>query len=201
MQSFLQKKASSFVEIEVINPAVEYLLVNCSVMFKPEDNGGYYLNLLNNDISEFLFPATKTKDSIGGIGGKVVPNVLWSYIGNLPYIETVADVKIEQIVRKGPDDYSLGVFKRDEAIMASTPWSVLIPFKQHHIVSTISEKELKPVEIGLGQMEIGLDFILSAEKPEPEAAGANGENKNPPQPKTIQKSNTIMVIKKKNEQS
>ncbi|MCB0401165.1 MAG: baseplate J/gp47 family protein [Flavobacteriales bacterium] len=161
MEAFLQQLSSPFVSIRVINPAVEYLLANCVVEFKPEDNGGYYLNLLNQAISDFLSPISSIDNGQGGIGGSVVPTMLMSFLENLPYVETIKKLTIEHIVRNGENDYSLGVFKDGAEIKTTTPWSILSPVNQHHVVSVVSDNQPhNELEVGLGNMEIGLDLIL-----------------------------------------
>lgn len=161
MKKFLQTHSSSFAEIAVMNPKVEYLLVNCIVEFKPEDNGGYYLNLLNENISDFLSPISNINNGLGGIGGRVMPNMLVSYLENRDYVKSVKKLTIEHLVREAFNQYSLGVFKDGEEIKTTTPWSILSPVKKHNIVSVISKnKDYNLLDVGVGNMEIGLDFII-----------------------------------------
>lgn len=168
MKNFLKKHASPFANIQVINPTVEYLLVNCIVEFMPEDNGGYYINKLNEDISEFLSPLSNIGNGIGGLGGTVVPTMVVSFLENMPYIKMIEKMTIEHIVRDGRNEYSLGAFKGGEEIKTATPWSIFSPVEKHHIVSVVNENQPHNIlEVGIGNMEIGLDLILDKK----EAAG------------------------------
>lgn len=161
MKTFLQKRSTSFAAIEVMNPKVENLLANCVVEFKPEDNGGYYLNLLNENISDFLSPFTNINNGLGGIGGSVVPTMLMSFLEDLPYVKTIKKLSIEHIVREGVNEYSLGLYKDGAEIKTTTPWSILSPVKQHHIVSVMNQKQGDDsLDVGVGNMEIGLDLII-----------------------------------------
>lgn len=161
MKMFLQKHSSSFADIKVLNPKVEYLLANCVVEFKPEDNGGYYLNLLNENISDFLSPISTIDNGLGGIGGSVMPTMLMSFLENLYYVKSIKKLTIEHIVREGVNKYSLGIYKDGEEIKTTTPWSILSPVKKHHIVSVINKsKDYNLLDVGVGNMEIGLDFII-----------------------------------------
>ena len=161
MESFLRKHSSPFVDIQVLNPTIEYLLVNCNVEFMPEDNGGYYLNLLNKDISNFLSPISNINNGIGGIGGNIVPTMLLTFLENLPYIKRTEKLTIEHIVRDGLNEYKLGVHKDGEEIKANTPWSILAPVKQHHIESILNKNQSNDIlKVGIGNMQIGLDLIL-----------------------------------------
>jgi len=161
MKNFLRKHASPFVNIQVVNPMVEYLLVNCIVEFMPEDNGGYYINKLNEDISEFLSPLSNIDNGVGGVGGTVVPTMVVSYLENMPYIKMIEKLTIEHIVRDGRNEYSLDVFKGGEEIKTTTPWSIFSPVEKHHIVSIVNENQPHNIlEVGIGNMEMGLDLIL-----------------------------------------
>lgn len=158
MKTTLQKISNPFIDIQVINPTVEYLLTNCIVEFEPEDNGGYYLNLLNTNISDFLSPISSTDDSLGG---SVVPSMLISFLEELSFIKSVKKLSIEHIIQEGVNEYLLGIYKDGEKISASTPWSILSPVKKHHIVNLVNDDQPSDLlKVGIGNMEIGLDFIL-----------------------------------------
>ncbi|MBD78258.1 MAG: hypothetical protein CL840_04995 [Crocinitomicaceae bacterium] len=192
MRTFLQQHASSLIDIEVVNPSVEYLLVNCMVEFRPEDNGGYYLNKLNSDISDFLSPVSESDNGLGGIGGSVVPTMMVSFIENLPYIMTIKKLSIEHIVRKGLNQFSLGKFEQGNQIKATTPWSILSPVSQHNIISVVGNQENNTkLDLGIGHLEIGLDMIV----------GDNPDDKTKPDPKPEPQdtaNNSIFVFKHKN---
>ncbi len=161
MQQFLEKVSSPFAKIHVMNASVEYLLVNCLVKFKPEDNGGYYLTKLNDDISEYLSPISNIDQGVGGVGGSVVPTMLVSFIESLPYVLRVDDLNIEHIIRKDETHYTVDVKRGDQKIETTTPWGMLSPVDLHHIVSTESTGGV--MEVGVGNMEIGSDLIIGCE--------------------------------------
>ncbi len=161
IKNTLKGLSDPFINIRVINPEEEYLLTNCIVEFEPEDNGGYYLNLLNDSISDYLSPISGIDECSGGIGGSVVPGMLASYLENLYFVKGIKNLTIEHIVQKETNRYSLGVYKNGEIITASKPWSVLVPVTKHRIVSQINNNQTPDIlNVGIGNMEIGLDFIL-----------------------------------------
>lgn len=161
MQKFLNRISSSFIDIEVRNPGIEYLLVNCIVEFKLEENSGYYRHQLNEDISEYLSPISNMDQNIGGIGGRVVPMMVAGFVERLPYIETLEKLTIEHIIREGMNTFSLGVHEGGEEINANTPWTILVPLKEHRIITIDSGKRKPDIsKIGIGAMEIGVDLIL-----------------------------------------
>jgi len=163
MKNLLQKHSSPFIEIEVINPISEYLLVNAIVDFETDYTGGFYLNLLNEDISNFLSSISNIDDGVGGIGGRVVPTMVMNFAENLHYIKKVETLSIEHIVRRGPNDFTLDIHEGGEEIIASTPWSILAPVKQHYIQTSMTD-QLYSKDVGVGLMEIGLDLILGNEE-------------------------------------
>lgn len=165
MKTFLQKKTNPFVQIEVINPSAEWLLVNCIIEFKPEDNGGYYINQLNEDISNFLSPISNSENDIGGIGDTLIPTMVVSFVDNLPYIQSIRKLSIEHIVSLENDVFSLGIYQGDEEIKASTPWSILTPVKNHRIISVLKgQTSSNDLDVGIGNIQIGNDFILGSDK-------------------------------------
>jgi len=160
MKKFLLSKSSTLINVSVINPKVEHLLVNCSVEFLAEANGGYYLNKLNSEISEFLSPANKTENDLGGIGGKMMPIMLTGHLENLQFIHKVRELSIEHIVRKDGNNFTIGIYHGSEEIKTTTPCSVFSPVARHNINTfDFSEFEDHP---GIGSMRIGLDFVIDA---------------------------------------
>ncbi len=162
MRDYLKRLASPFITIEVINPNVEYLLVKCVINLKREDNAGYFLDLINDEISKFLSPISNIDNGMGGIGGKVIPRVVRNFIEKLDYVKSVESLSIEHIIRKRANDFSLGIYIDAQEIKATTPWSILNPVKKHHVVSSVVKNpNIKNVfNIGIANMEIGTDFIL-----------------------------------------
>jgi len=162
MSDYLKKYASSFINIQVINPIVEYVLVNCVIEFKQKSNEGYFLNHLNDEISNFLSPVSNIANGLGGIGGHLIPTIITSFINKLDYVKRVEKLSVEHIIRKRANDFSLGLFKDTEIIRATTPLSILNPVEKHHIINaTVKNESVKNIyEIGIAKMEIGSDFII-----------------------------------------
>lgn len=168
MKTFLQKHSNPFVNINVINPTAEYLLVNCNFQFKDNISGGYYLEKLNNDISDFLSPDSTIDNSLIGIGGVIVLNKVKSFVENLSYIKGITKFTIEHIIKLPNYKFSLNIYCGDSLIEASKPWSIFLPVGQHRLFCTPLEKETEcsmPIDnFGIGDMAIGSDFILQSDK-------------------------------------
>jgi hypothetical protein len=176
IRDFLKQCSNPFTHIRVMNPIVESLLVNCVVEFIQEDAGGYYLELVNQEIIRFLSPVSKldrTTGGTGGIGGVLTTGMLLGHLENLPYLKSVKSLNIEHICHAGTDSYSMIVYEVDEKIKAATPWSILVPMKQNRVRTTwtLSEAEIAELsgekELGIGDLKVGLDFILGEEAFDP----------------------------------
>ena len=167
MEDYLNSISSSFINIAVINPIIEYLLVNCKVVFQKLDVGLNYHQKLNEDISEHLSPISRMDSNNGGIGGTIMPSTLANYVENLSYIERLEKLNIEHIIRNKMNDYTLGVHEKEELIKAQSPWSILAPVKEHRVVvkeDIKALKVLKDLEVGIGTVDVGVDFILGDEQ-------------------------------------
>lgn len=162
MQNFLQQRSNPFTSIQVINPTAEYLLVNIVVVFKAEDRGGFYIDELNDAITEYLSPIKNIEHGMGGIGGSVVPNMVLSYVETLPYVKFVRMLSIEHIVGKTNRTYTYDDYAGGAAINSTMPWSILSPVKCHHIIAAEETTSIatNTLQVGIRNMEIGLDFIL-----------------------------------------
>ncbi|OEJ98588.1 hypothetical protein A8C32_05150 [Flavivirga aquatica] len=161
---FIKSKSNSFIRIKVRNPKVEWLLANCIVEFYAKDQGGYYLDELNKELSNYLCPLSHSDSTtIEGIGATVVPRMLRSHLENLPYIQSVKKLEIEHIVKKGLDDFTLKVYEENQEIKPTKPWSILVPKSEHKIYSSSILEDETMAEIENQNLQIGVDFIIAAD--------------------------------------
>ncbi|UTW66997.1 hypothetical protein KFE94_02455 [bacterium SCSIO 12643] len=200
MKMFLRKLTNPFVNITVMNPTVEYLLVNCIVEFMPEDNGGYYIHQLNQHITDFLSPISNSNTGIGGIGGTVVPTMVVSSIDNLSFIKSIKKLTIEHIIRTDIETFTLGVYQGGQEIQSTTPWAILAPMQNHRIISQLpGQKSTNDLDVGICNMQIGVDFILESEAEITQHSGS------PPSTSSHQNggdlTDSILVFKDKSQQS
>lgn len=199
MTQFIKKKSNSFINIQVRNPSVEWLLVNCVVEFYAEDKGGYYMNELNAAINAYLCPLTHNDDDSmdgKGIGAIIVPRMLMSYIENITYIKSVKKLDIEHIVKHGINDFTVKVYEENQEVKATRPWAILTPETKHNIfLPSILEKNTMK-EIETQNYQIGIDYIIAGDLEEKEKVEntvveekGNGEEEkektSPPKPDTI----------------
>jgi len=201
IHSFIKSKSNSFIRIKVQNPTEEWLLANCVVKFYAKDQGGYYLNELNTELSNYLCPLSHgDSTTIEGIGATVVPRMLRSHIENLPYIQSVKKLEIEHIVKNGMDDFSVKVYKENEEVKPTKPWSILVPKLKHNIYSSPVLEGDTIQEIESQNLQIGIDYIISEDDKETsEIIKSNNKNdlKSTEETLTVTdvKSDTILTFK------
>ena len=174
ISKFLKARSNGFHTIEVRNPEVEYLLVNCNVTFNGNSNQTYYKEKLNKDIISFLSPISSSHEDINGMGSRISTTMITGFIENIDYVKKVNSLFVEHIVKDGEDHYVLDVYKdMDELkgkgksrnkseLRGTTPWSVLVPVLQH-LISAEGEDEVVN-DAAIGTMEIGSDLIVSKEE-------------------------------------
>jgi hypothetical protein len=196
MRDYLKKHASPFIDIKVVNPTVEYLLVNCEVSFKDKNSAGsYFLKQLNEDIINFLSPVSCISNGMGGIGGRITPRMITVFIGNLSYIKRVKNVLVEHIIRKKTKSksysFSFGTFKDDEEISATMPWSILSPVPKHRLVILAGKQRDKMKNIGISTMNIGSDFIIQQRAPRSNKSSAESPKQG------VLENNAVFAVKNK----
>lgn len=197
---FIKGKANSFIKIKVQNPAVEWLLVSCFVTFYKNDQGGYYINDLNTEISDYLCPLSHSDaTTIEGIGATVVPRMLRNHIENLSYIQSVKTLEIEHIVQKGLDNFSVNTYQGNQEINTTTPWAILAPKSKHKIYDASILTEETSEEVENENLQIGIDYIIQGDdhttQNTPTTLTKTGNDSKELAPKTSSKSSTILTFK------
>lgn len=187
IKKIVEKYVSPFVSINVENPTYEQLLVDFKVGFHPGYDGGYYGNLLNEEIKKFLSPWAYDEGKDIVFGGKVYrSDILW-FIENLSYVDYVTEFKLyhiynspsktgidymqvenDFIVRdytgKGIKEMEIGstfiVGYESEIATAASPRSILVSAPKHRI-EVINPGEYTctgNIYGGIGKMAIEINF-------------------------------------------
>jgi hypothetical protein len=141
IESYMADYLPAFVEFKVTNPVYEQLLIDCKVGFREGKDAGYYGNLLNEEIKEFLSPwAYETGEDIT-FGGRVFKSDILYFIENRSYVDFVNDFKLYHIFN-GVDANGPGIGKM----------SIGIDFIIYELIPP-----------GVDEMTIGSDFIIGAD--------------------------------------
>lgn len=156
IRDYIKSRSNAFVDLEVINPTFEFLLVNVALQMNEDARGGHYITEVNHEINKFLSPFNQVSGGFGGIGGKVVPVILTSQLEKMSFVKSSGYLSIEHIRQKGSNRYSMGIYKGNDTIKSTSPWSILVPMIEHNISvhdTTITE--------GIGHFQVEKDFIIS----------------------------------------
>ncbi len=168
VRDFIGGFASPFATIDVCNPVYEHIQVRCTVKFKKGLSGGYYLNLLNQAISDFLSPWDESGYPVH-FGWCIRQHNVESFILGLDYVDYVTRFSMLRISPDGDGRFALFDTatimengERQKDIHPKYPWSIAVPLQKHAIETTDDFTPIKPHMAGLAELEIGTTFIISA---------------------------------------
>jgi hypothetical protein len=91
IKTFLQGKVSPFVQLDVLNPRYETIDTNFNVRFFPGKDDGYYLELLANEIKDFLSPWRTDNPAEIQFGGEVYRSSIIRFIEQREYVDYITD--------------------------------------------------------------------------------------------------------------
>lgn len=168
VRQFVQRLAPPLVTISVENPQYEEIQVRCTITLKAGLRGGYYSNLLNQALCEYISPWNERGYS-KHFGWCVRQHDIESFIQRLEYIDHVSKFSLLRVVphednfftvddsaRRWPDS------TRHKDIAPLFPWSVAVPIKRHYLFTTAEVSQIEPTVTGVSELEVGSTFIISA---------------------------------------
>lgn len=129
ISSFIKKRISPHVQLEVVNPLFEEIELNFQVEFTAGIDFTLYVKILNQDILKFLSPWAYQSETQKRLefGGSIYKSVLLDFIEELDYVDFITNFQLNQYI-------SLANVKMDvEDVVASTPGSILVSVPQHTI--------------------------------------------------------------------
>ena len=165
IQKYVRKLSSSFVNVNVVNPAYERIQVRCSVKFSDDINaGGFYINRLNQAINDYLCPWCDVGYN-ARFGWTVRGDDIESFIRELSYVDFVTNFSMLHVVEEPNNkfvlDDSAKLSSRHEAIIKPYyPWSLAIPMNDHFIETTATVEPIRAKLTGVSELEIGSTFII-----------------------------------------
>jgi len=127
IETYLKGLNSGFVEMHVINPVYEQIMLDFKVKFKKDYEFGYYKDQLNTDIIDFLSPWVSGKSKEISFGGWIHKSVILYFIEQLKYVDFVTNFKMYHF--KNKDDEEVDT---DQAT-ASNSKAILVSIDKHRI--------------------------------------------------------------------
>jgi len=161
IKAYIQTISSPFIQFEVINPVYEDIKVSITVKFNPEYEKGLYINILQQDLKEFLSPWLFDPMQDIRLGEDLPTSKIIDFINKRYYIEGVGNFSILKYVGKVPHLKLDKVTAYNSRLYATYPWSVMVSATLHTISAVDKfDNNVKFRYGGLGDMAIGEDFII-----------------------------------------
>ena len=165
IKHYVSQLASPFAAVEVANPGFEQLQVRCAVKLNSLRQSGDGLQLLQQELSDYLCPWTNDGHS-ARFGWELRPQLLQSFIQQRPYIDYVTDFSVLHISEYGSRQYRMldsACFSAGQqpVLRPMRPWHLLEPARQHalQLINQIQPVTAQPT--GVSELEIGQTFIIS----------------------------------------
>ncbi len=185
IEEYLQHFTSLFSTVDAINPVYEFMQVKCKVTLQKTSTEGYYLRLLNREISNYIaFWEEKNEAPVFGHSVSIID--LANFIRSRNYVANVKNFSVLHLRKKGELLYELIEQREHEAAGAdrgdmtsnvkillnkhelnqkelqlvgpSYPWAILIPMENHLLVP---DNEDQNQQTGIDELEIGNTFVIS----------------------------------------
>jgi hypothetical protein len=140
-------------ELEVINPPYDSILVRASVHFAAGLDPGYYLKQLNSDLCQFLAPWQTQMGKINPYDTLVSPALIRGFINGLAYIAGVVEIQVFQYFETEGQRQYLEMGGDHDYLEPHLPWSILTSAPQHLLGDA------------QGAPPLGLGFVVNSPSP------------------------------------
>lgn len=165
IKHYVSQLASPFAAVEVANPGFEQLQVRCAVKLNSLHQSGDGLQLLQQQLSDYLCPWTNDGQS-ARFGWELRPQLLQSFIQQRPYIDYVTDFSVLHISEFGSRQYRMldsACFSaaQQPVLRPMRPWHLLEPARQHALQLINQSQPITAQPTGVSELEIGQTFIIS----------------------------------------
>ncbi|TAI81182.1 hypothetical protein [Pectobacterium versatile] len=161
IRRFLLSVSRSHVQIEVRNPGYEKIQIRCKVTLKEGVSHGPALRRLEYAIKSQLCPWEPNTLNTG-LGFCLSLEKLSAFILSEENIIKVSALSALKISVDEDTDYTLqDSAATNQPIRAAYPWYLLIPEEHHYIQISRDNLTHKPATVGIGELVIGEQFIVS----------------------------------------
>lgn len=163
--SYLQQFISPFVKVEVSNPVFEKLKVRCKVKFTDNKKAGYYRNVLNRELVQYLSPDSDNYNIDKGFDESISKTEILRFIESRSYVEFVTEFSILQLVEVQNKHRIIDTAEitKIESLRTISAYAILTSVKQHKIEVIQDSDAMAPREAGIGDIAVSADFIISNE--------------------------------------
>jgi hypothetical protein len=127
IQQYLQGLTSPFVKVNLSNPQFEEVQFDFQVTLHENYDPVYYLNLLNNEIEQFLTPWANGNPQSLQFGNAIEKSVVLNFVEERYYVDYVTCFQMNQIISRDGLIVKSALYNIDEAV-ASTARSILVSY-------------------------------------------------------------------------
>ncbi len=173
IKEYLVERTSPFVNIEVINPEYQQLLLDFKVGFHPEYDAGFYSQQLNEEIKRFLSPWAYDEGEDIFFGGKTFKSVVLTFVEQRPYVNFVNDFQMFHNITESSGignmiigrDFGIsdewGIVREDLEVAEATSSRVILVSYPQHVIEVIDQDDSTcqgARGLGIGYMAVDIDF-------------------------------------------
>ncbi|WP_026965910.1 hypothetical protein [Algoriphagus terrigena] len=163
IRSYLQGFISPFSRLEVCNPVFEKLKIRGAVKFRQIQQSGYYRDMLERELIEFLSPNPKDFHEEKGFINSIYKAEIQNFIESRPYVEFVTGLSVLQIVDVQGSYKIIDTAEttyRVELLRTISPYAVLTSSESHQLEIIQDHTLLDPEIASIGDLSIDSDFII-----------------------------------------
>src|SRR5690554_1718219 len=164
IKAYISGKASPYARFEVSGPVVERLKVRCSVRFSIPEQSGYFRDLLNRELVDYLSGTTPFQQESGFLQSIYKSEIL-NFIESRDYVGFVTSFSVLQIVEvQGAYNVIDTAITRKkgkiEMLRTISPYAILSSVSEHQIKILYYEVPRDPELASIGDLSIDSDFVV-----------------------------------------
>lgn len=165
IKNFLSSITSPYARFEVSNPVLEQLKVRCSVKFTNPEQSGYYLEVLKNELIDFISSDSSEMNKESGFLQSIYLSEILDFMESRSYVDFVTGYSVLQIVEVEGEYNVIDTAKtfngkKIEILRTISPYAILTSASEHHINILTQEEFKEPILASIGDLSIDSDFVV-----------------------------------------
>ncbi len=154
IKDFIFQRISPFIKLEVRNPIYEHVQVKFEVQFREGYNPRYYLQIINQDLCEFLNPWVKEDSGIQVTASDNIYSIhIVYFLEKRPYVDFVSNVSVFHIINNSI--INLKEAHSNNAVLRPTTSISIFVSSPEHIIDMIGNDSIQDA---IGTLTVGKDF-------------------------------------------
>ena len=164
IQAYLRSLSSPFAQLQVRNAVYERIQVRCTVKLARGAQAGQALRRINQAIIDYISPWR---------AGGCQPSFDWTvrcedveaHVRSLDCVDFVTQLSLLHVAQSDMQLYTLSDTARGQAERATraqprSPWSIVLPMREHMLTAVDSSSDERPEATGIARLGIGGTFVV-----------------------------------------